>query len=58
MKTTLPDSITTIDEAKKFLTDLHKNGESYNPEDNAKDCLEDITERLYPNMRSKFRMKL
>lgn len=37
MKTSLPKEITTIDEAKVFLTDLHKNGESFHPEDDATD---------------------
>ncbi len=35
MKTSLPESIKTIDEAKAFLTDLYNNGESYHPEDSA-----------------------
>ena len=35
MKTVLPLSITSIDEAKKFLTDLHNNEESFHPEDDA-----------------------
>lgn len=37
MKTKLPDAITSIEEAKAFLTDLYNNGESYHPEDNAHD---------------------
>lgn len=37
MKTTLPQQITTIDEAKAFLKALHDNDESYHPEDNAHD---------------------
>jgi hypothetical protein len=37
MKTNLPDSINTIDEAKTFLTDLFNNGESFHPEDDAFD---------------------
>lgn len=44
MKTILPDKISTIEEAKAFLMELDKNKESYHPEDNAKDCLENITE--------------
>lgn len=45
MKTNLPAAITTIDEAKAFLTELHANGESYHPEDDAHDVelLEHIT---------------
>lgn len=39
MKTTLPPAITTIEEAKTFLTDLYNNGESYHPEDSAHDIL-------------------
>ncbi len=35
MKTILPGSITTIDQAKQLLTDLHTNSESYHPEDDA-----------------------
>lgn len=35
MKTALPDSINTVEEAKKFLTDLYNNGEAYHPEDSA-----------------------
>lgn len=35
MLTNLPIAITTIDEAKAFLTELHANGESYHPEDDA-----------------------
>lgn len=42
LKTNLPTSITSIDEAKKFLTELHLNGEGYHPEDDANDCLSHI----------------
>ena len=35
MKTKLPESINSIEEAKKLLEDLHTNGESYHPEDSA-----------------------
>jgi len=38
-KTTLPEAINTIPEAKKFLRELYNNGESYHPEDDAKDIL-------------------
>jgi hypothetical protein len=37
MKTILPKDITTIDEAKKLLTELYVNGESYHCEDDATD---------------------
>lgn len=40
LKTQLPESITSIQEAKDFLTKLHLNGEGYHPEDDANDCLE------------------
>ena len=39
MKTNLPYSINTIEEAKAFLFDLHQNGESYHPEDDAFDII-------------------
>ncbi len=35
MKTILPAAITTVEEAKAFLTELHKNGEAYHPEEDA-----------------------
>lgn len=35
MKTVLPVAITTIEQAKAYLTDLYNNGEAYHPEDNA-----------------------
>lgn len=35
MKTHLPDSIKTIDEAKAFLTELYNNDEHFHPEDDA-----------------------
>lgn len=35
MKTLLPATISNIEEAKKFLTDLIENDECYHPEDNA-----------------------
>lgn len=37
MKTTLPVSITSVTEAKAFLTELYKNNESFHPEDDAND---------------------
>lgn len=45
LNTTLPDSISTIQEAKQYLTDLFNNGEHYHPEDRAADCLEGIHEQ-------------
>lgn len=42
MKTKLPEQITTVEEAKAFLTELHKNGESYHPEDDANDIVSGI----------------
>jgi hypothetical protein len=39
MKTKLPESITTIEEAKLLLRDLHSNGESFHPEDSAHDII-------------------
>jgi len=35
MKTNLPNSITSIEEAKEFLKNLKHNGELFHPEDNA-----------------------
>lgn len=35
MKTNLPFAINTIDEAHRFLTELHQNKEVFHPEDNA-----------------------
>lgn len=39
MKTTLPDSINSVEEAKAFLLALHANGESFHPDDDAKDII-------------------
>ena len=39
MKTILPESISTVKEAKAFLTDLHNNNEAYHPEDSAKEII-------------------
>lgn len=35
MKTVLPQSINTVEEAKGFLTELSRNNEAYHPEDSA-----------------------
>lgn len=42
LKTVLPASINTIQQAKKLLRELEANGESYHPEDDATDCLSHI----------------
>jgi len=39
MKTQLPSEIKTIESAKKFLSDLSNNGESFHPEDDAHDII-------------------
>lgn len=39
MKTTLPQAIETIEQAKAFLTDLYNNNEIYHPEDDAHDIV-------------------
>lgn len=39
MQTNLPKTITTVEEAKAFLTELHTNGEHYHPEDSALDVI-------------------
>lgn len=38
-KTILPNAITSVAEAKKYLKELCKNGESYHPDDPAKDIV-------------------
>lgn len=35
MKTSLPEKIDTVEQAKNFLRELHKNGETFHPEDDA-----------------------
>lgn len=37
MRTQLPEKIETVEQAKQFLSDLHKNKELYHPEDDARD---------------------
>lgn len=39
MKTTLPEAITNVDEAKSFLKALYDNNEVYHCEDNAHDII-------------------
>lgn len=41
MKTTLPEKITTVVEAKKLLRELHLNDEVFHPEDDANDLAGD-----------------
>lgn len=45
IKTTLPEHITSLEEAKSYLTDLYNNGESYHPDDPAADCFPGIHEQ-------------
>ena len=45
MKTILPAKISTIKEAKEFLTSLHINGEAYHPEDSAADIVNGKTDK-------------
>ena len=48
MKTVLPAAIKTIEEAKAFLTELHKNNEGYHPEDDARDIVNiETDERIF-----------
>jgi hypothetical protein len=49
MFTTLPQSINTIEEAKKFLTELHENGESFHPEDDANDIVWYLNQAQIPS---------
>lgn len=46
MKTKLPERISTIDEAKVFLTELYNNGESFHPEDDANDIAWEIGDEI------------
>jgi len=39
MKTQLPQTITTAEEAKAFLDELWRNGETFHPDDNAHDIV-------------------
>lgn len=45
LKTTLPEQITSLAEAKAYLIELHKHGEHYHPEDRAADCLNGLHEQ-------------
>jgi ADP-dependent phosphofructokinase/glucokinase len=40
LKTNLPEQINSIEDAKKYLTDLYNNGEIYHPDDEVADCLD------------------
>jgi len=48
MKTTLPEAIRTIDEAKSFITELYQNGESYHPEDDAHEIIWNLPDKQKP----------
>lgn len=37
LTTVLPEQITSVEEAQKLLTELHRNDESFHPEDDAND---------------------
>lgn len=39
MKTKLPESITSVEQAEDFLNELFENGEAFHPEDNAGDIV-------------------
>lgn len=56
MKTTLPTRIETKEQAIAFLTELHRNGEAFHPEDDATECgfsqedgtkLNELMEQIY-----------
>ena len=47
IKTILPDAISTIYEAKVFLKELHKNGESFHPEGRAVELINDSGEQFF-----------
>ena len=44
MKTNLPAEIKSVAQAETFLTELHKNGEAFHPEDSALDIIWDTCE--------------
>lgn len=48
MKTILPQSINTIDQAKAFLTDLFNNNETFHPDDDAHETVWSNGERPTP----------
>lgn len=48
MKTTLPESISTIEEANAFLTELNNNREVFHPEDDAHDIIWDMPKEHAP----------
>lgn len=47
MKTKLPESITTVEEAKAYLRELYKNDEAYHCEDRARDCFRTSNQSEY-----------
>ena len=47
MKTKLPEKITTVDEAKALLTELHNNSESFHPEDDATDIINGRCDKVF-----------
>jgi hypothetical protein len=57
MKTILPDSIKTIEEATNYLTELFHNGEDYHPDDDATDvCFCGIPEDQEPTHEEQIKM--
>lgn len=50
MKTKLPESITTVDEAKAFIKELYDNGEAFHPEDDATDIIWDLPSNQVPTL--------
>jgi hypothetical protein len=52
LKTKIPESITSFEAAKQYLTDLHANGEEYHPEDEAGDCLQGISVEVASHMNN------
>lgn len=53
LQTKLPAEIKTAEDAKKLLTDLFNNGESYHCDDDANDCLEGIVTRAEGDLLNK-----
>ncbi len=51
MKTNLPKEITTVEQAKLFLTELYKNGEQFHPEDNAHDVIFELPQEQMPTKK-------
>jgi hypothetical protein len=55
MKTNLPEKITTVEEAKRFLYDLFINNETFHPED---DPLKIIWQTSDPTIQEKKHLKV